>query len=307
MNNVTGNNILPLTAPDYSTTGTVAVKGEVDIFVVSLVSGTTYTFEMLGISSANGSLADPYLRVSGPSGALFGSNDDGGMGLDARISFTATTTGDYLFDLTGVGSMTGTYEFGAAGDAPGNNVYTVTHGNALILERAGEGTDTVKASVSFVLNTGAEVETLRTTNDKGKTNVNLTGNEFDQTIVGNFGANRIDGKDGIDSLFGGAGKDSFIFSSPIGPGNVDTIEDFNARDDTILLDDAIFGGAPGALTAGAFVTGAGASQLDDRIIYDPGSHKLYYDADGSGAGAAIQFATLFGTNLNLTSADFIFV
>jgi phospholipase/lecithinase/hemolysin len=307
MNNVTGNNMLPLTAPDYSTNGTVAVKGEVDKFVVSLVAGTTYTFEMLGISSANGSLADPNLRVVGPSGALFGSNDDGGLGLDARISFTATSTGDYVFDLAGVGSMTGTYAFAAAGNALGNNVYTVTHANALILEGAGEGSDTVKASVSYVLNAGAEVETLRTTNDKGKTNVNLTGNELDQDIVGNLGANRLDGKDGVDSLFGGGGKDSFIFSSAIGAGNVDTIEDFNARDDTILLDDAIFGGAPGALAVGAFVVGTAASQLDDRIIYDPGSHKLYYDADGSGGGAAIQFATLFGANLNLTSGDFIFI
>ncbi len=307
MNNVTGNNMLPLTAPDYSMSGTIAAKGEIDKFVVSLIAGTTYTFEMLGISSANGSLADPYLGVLGPSGALFGSNDDGGLGLDAGISFTAASSGDYVFELTGVGSMTGTYEFGAAGDALGNNVYTVSHGNAVILERAGEGLDTVKASVSYVLNAGAEVETLRTTNDKSKTNINLTGNEFDQEIVGNAGANRLDGKGGIDSLFGGAGKDSFIFSSAIGGGSVDTIEDFNARDDIFLLDDAIFGGAPGALAAGAFVIGSAARQLDDRIIYDPGSHKLYYDADGSGAGSAIHFATLWGPNLNLTSADFLIV
>ena len=307
MNDVTDNNMLPLTAPVYSTAGSIAVKGEVDKVVVSLIAGTTYTFEMLGLSTANGSLADPFLRVFGPSGAVIGSNDDGGLGLDARMSFTAASTGDYVFDLTGVGIMTGAYEFAAAGEALGNNVYTVTHGNALILERAGEGTDTVKASVSYVLNAGAAVETLRTTNDKGKTSVNLTGNEFDQGIIGNAGANRLDGKGGIDSLFGGAGKDSFIFSSAIGAGNVDTIQDFNVRDDTILLDDAIFGGAPGALATGAFVVGTEARQLDDRIIYDPGSHKLYYDADGSGAGPAVHFATLLGGNLNLTSADFIFI
>ena len=62
----------------------------------------------------------------------------------------------------------------------------------------------------------------------------------------------------------------------------------------------------GALPAGAFAIGAAAGQADDRIVYDPASHKLYYDADGSGAGAAIHFATLYGANLNLTAADFIF-
>jgi Ca2+-binding RTX toxin-like protein len=307
MNNLTNNNVLPLTAPDYSAAGTIAVKGEIDKIVVSLIAGTTYTFEMLGISSANGSLADPSLRMFGPGGALVRANDDGGLGLDARITFTAASTGDYTFELSGVGSMTGTYEFAAAGNAPGNNVYVVRNAGAVILEQAGEGTDTVKTSVSYALNAGAAVETLRTTNDKGKTAINLTGNELDQTIVGNLGVNRIDGKGGIDSLFGKAGADTFIFSTALGPGNVDTIYDYNAIYDTIALDDAIFGGTPGALAAGAFVIGTGAQQFDDRVIYDPISHKLYYDADGSGAGAAIHFATLYGPNLNLSAADFVFV
>ena len=149
-----------------------------------------------------------------------------------------------------------------------------------------------------MLGAGAAVETLRTNSDKGKTAINLTGNELDQTIIGNLGANRIDGKGGIDSLFGKAGADTFIFSTAPGPGNVDTIQDYNALYDTIALDDAIFGGTVGALAAGAFALGTAASQLDDRVIYDPASHKLYYDADGSGAGAAIHFATLNGSNLN---------
>ncbi len=307
MNKVSGNNLLPLMAPDYSGGGSIGVKGEVDKVVVSLIAGTSYTFEMLGISSANGGLADPSLRVFGPAGGLVGSNDDGGLGLDARISFTAAATGDFTFELSGVGSMTGSYEFAAAGNAPGNNVYTVKHAGALILEQAGEGTDTVKASVSYTLNAGAAVETLRTTNDKGKLAINLTGNEFDQTIVGNLGANRIDGKGGADSLFGKAGADSFIFSTALGAGNVDTVQDFNARDDSVWLDDAIFGGTPGALAAGAFVIGSGATQIDDRIIFDPAWHRVYYDADGSGSGAAVHFATLNGPNLNVTAADFFFV
>jgi phospholipase/lecithinase/hemolysin len=307
INKTTGNNLLPLTAPDYSAGGTVAVKGEVDKVVVSLIAGTTYTFEMLGISSANGVLADPTLRVLGPSGALVGSNDDGGLGLDARITFTAAATGEYALELAGVGITTGTYEFAASGNAPGNNVYIVKNAGAVILEQAGEGTDTVKASVSYALGAGAAVETLRTANDKGKTAINLTGNEFDQTIVGNLGANRIDGKGGLDSLFGKAGADTFIFSTAPGPGNVDTIQDYNALHDTIALDDAIYDGTVGALAAGAFAIGSAASQLDDRVIYDPVLHKLYYDADGSGAGAAVHFATLYGPNLNLSAGDFVFV
>ena len=53
---------------DYRMTATIAAPGEVDQLVVSLVAGTTYTFEMLGVSSLGtaGSLADPSLRLLGP-------------------------------------------------------------------------------------------------------------------------------------------------------------------------------------------------------------------------------------------------
>ena len=55
----------------------------------------------------------------------------------------------------------------------------------------------------------------------------------------------------------------------------------------IHLDNAVFTGlAAGALAAGAFNTGAAASQADDRIIYNAATGALLFDADGSGAGAA---------------------
>jgi lysophospholipase L1-like esterase len=66
MDNVTGNDALPLTAPDFAAAGAIGVKGETDKIVVSLLAGVTYSFEMLGISSANGTLADPTLRSSVP-------------------------------------------------------------------------------------------------------------------------------------------------------------------------------------------------------------------------------------------------
>ena len=42
------------------------------------------------------------------------------------------------------------------------------------------------------------------------------------------------------------------------------------------------------------MVGAGAVAQDgnDYLIFDTKGGKLYYDADGSGAGAAIQIATL---------------
>jgi serralysin len=110
---------------------------------------------------------------------------------------------------------------------------------------------------------------------------------------------------GADTMNGGDGADAFVFSTALGGGNVDAIKSFNVADDTIRLDITIFTAiANGALDANAFVIGAAAADADDRIIYDSATGALYYDADGDGAGAAVQFATL-SAGLALTEADFL--
>ena len=53
---------------------------------------------------------------------------------------------------------------------------------------------------------------------------------------GNGSANVINGVRG-DFLTGGAGSDSFVFSSLLDPGNIDMIVDYSAPSDTMRLDD----------------------------------------------------------------------
>ncbi|HEU5286165.1 MAG TPA: SGNH/GDSL hydrolase family protein, partial [Sphingomicrobium sp.] len=234
---------LPLTGAevDYRMSGSIASPGEVDKLVVALVAGTTYTLDLLGMSSLgiSGSLADPALRLLGPSGTLFGSNADDGAGFDSTLTFTAATTGNYTIEILGTGTPTGSYVLQAAviGGAAtlAGNTYTVSNAATVVLEGAGGiGQDVVKASVSYALSEGSEIEVLRTTHDKGKTAINLTGNEFDQTIVGNSAANVLEGKAGADVLVGGAGKDVFVLSNAAvtdpGAANIDTISDYAAGD-----------------------------------------------------------------------------
>jgi Ca2+-binding RTX toxin-like protein len=310
LNGTVAGDALPLTAPDYMLNGSIGARGENDTVIVSLAANTTYTLEMLGISSLGGNvsvLADPLLRVTAPGGALLGSNDDGGVGLDSSFTFTTGPTGDYVISLTGVGSITGTYRFQADGTAPGDNVYNVRHGSAVILERAGEGYDTVLASVSYALSADAAIEQLRTASDRGTASISLTGNDLAQTIVGNAGSNVIDGKGTADDLWGLGGKDYFLFSSGLGSGNVDRVHDYNVKDDTIRLNDSVFTGLVlGDLPSGEFAKGAAASQSDDRIIYDPLSGNLYYDPDGFGGIDQSLFATL-SAGLRITAADFVVI
>ena len=286
---------LPLTSAevDYRLTGSIGVAGEVDRVVVSLVAGTTYTLDMLGVSSLGtaGSLADPSLRLVGPKGAVFRSDSDSGAGFDATVTFTAATTGNYTIELTGTGSPTGTYVLQAAvvggAAALAGNTYTVSSASTVVLEGAGGvGQDVVKASVSYALSSGSEVEVLRTTNDKGKTAINLTGNEFSQTIVGNSASNVLEGKAGADTFIGGAGKDVFVLSksavtSP-GSANIDMISDF-ASGDVVDVTQILNVTAGTNVVAGGYlrVTTSGLIQVD----MDGGANDWVTLSSINGSGA----------------------
>jgi Ca2+-binding RTX toxin-like protein len=177
-----------------------------------------------------------------------------------------------------------------------------------VIEAVGGGSDKVLASVSYALQAGREVEILRTTTAAGTTAINLTGNEFANNIQGNAGNNVLNGRAGNDMLTGLGGNDFFLFNTALNAAtNVDVITDFNVAADTIRLENAIFATlAPGVLPAGAFRIGAAAGDAGDRIIYNSATGALFYDADGTGATAAIRFATL-DPGLALTNADFIVV
>ena len=137
---------------------------------------------------------------------------------------------------------------------------------------------------------------------------NLIGGSASDTLNGSTAANRLDGNTGSDVLMGGTGADTFVFSTALEPTNIDSILDFVAGVDKIALDDAIFSAFAGqvSVAAAAFHIGSAAHDADDRIVYDSANGSLYYDADGTGVGAAQAFAVL-STGLALTQNDFLIV
>lgn len=169
------------------------------------------------------------------------------------------------------------------------------------------GIDTVKSAGTFGLDTSASVRFVERLTLTGTANIRGTGNALANTLTGNAGNNALNGGLGKDKLVGGAGSDAFVFRTALGASNVDQITDFRVVDDTIRLDDAVFAGlARGHLARSAFVSNLTGTATDsfDRIAYETDTGRLYFDADGTGAGARVHFATL-SANLMLTNADFL--
>lgn len=86
----------------------------------------------------------------------------------------------------------------------GNDSYSVDNVGDLIVEMAGEGTDTVNASISYVL--GGELENLSL---MGVDNLRATGSALNNVLKGNSGANALDGGAGADTMVGGTGDDMY--------------------------------------------------------------------------------------------------
>ena len=270
------------------------------------------------------------------SGAVFSNmfaGDDTIEGNNYSDNLRSGSGRDLVFGLGGTDSLDG----GVGGDTmvggSGNDTYIVDNIGDRIAELSGQGIDLVKSSISYSLldtdgagASGGNVEKLTLT---GTNAINGTGNSLLNTLSGNIAANTLKGlagKDtlvgnggndtlyggtGNDALTGGLGADRFVFdTTPNVTSNLDTVKDFVVGTDKIVLDDDFYslgltGTSTGvALTANKFQLGLAANDPDDRIIYGHG--KLYYDADGSGAGAQVQFA-LVATGTTLSASDFLVI
>ncbi|EIM24343.1 Ca2+-binding protein, RTX toxin [Microvirga lotononidis] len=258
------------------TTVNATGNGQGGYYKVNLAAGTVITIDIDGIADPN--VHDSWLRLLDSDGNIVAQNDDGGgdpgstSNRDSSVAFVVQETGTYYI-VEGSWSET----------APGNGWAEV-----------------VPEGSTYELNVSVEFP-------PAPAQPGVAGSD---KLTGGGGSDLLDGGLASDTLTGGAGEDTFRFSTALGNGNVDWIKDFKATDDTILLDNLIFAsvGGDGALALGAFHRSkAGvAHDANDRIIYDTDSGALFYDADGAGPVAAIQFARL-SKNLNVSAADFIII
>ncbi len=135
----------------------------------------------------------------------------------AHISGTGNAWGNVITGNAGNNILSGldgndTIDGGTGSDAmtggTGDDVYYVDHSGDTVTENANEGTDTVNASIDYVLGTNIEKLTLISTG-----NISGTGNAIDNLVIGNTGDNRIDGGAGNDTMAGGVGNDTYVVDS----------------------------------------------------------------------------------------------
>ncbi len=189
-----------------------------------------------------------------------------------------------------------------------------------VVERAGEGIDRVRASISHQLAANVEILTL-----SGTADINGFGNALDNTILGNAGNNVLNGGAGSDAMAGGAGNDIYDVDSA---GDV-VSESANAGYDRVrasvsftlganveeltLVGTAAINGTGNAL-ANTIIGNAGANVLnggagDDVLIGGAGADRMVggvgndtYDVDA--VGDRVVEAAGQGTDLVRSSISY---
>lgn len=259
-------------------------------------------------------------------------------GLSGNDILTGNASSDVIYGGAGADIIDGAGGADTLYGGIGDDTFTIDNLGDRIIEYYGEGNDQVFTSVDYTME--VNVEKLTQT---GTANLVATGNDYANTMTGNVGNNILygglggdllvgmegddqiygqDGKDflqggagndllvggaGLDELTGGAGADRFFFDSLTTSADRDTVKDFTPGEDMFVLSRSVFTAFAtlpiGGLPSNAFYAGAAAQTPDQKIIYSFGNGNLFYDADGSGAGAAVQIAFI-GNKPMLTAQSF---
>lgn len=304
-----------------------------DIYVVDLTTSNSIQDAITEHSSHNSGIDTVKLR--GGSDLTTYTIIELGKNLE---NLDASGTGATLLNLVGnrfnnnlIGNDADNVLDGSKGDdsfagGKGNDIYVLDQMNELVhvTEYVGQGLDTIVLNYDNSKSKGIAQEIDLDASDLanienftlgGSGLFNVAGNALDNVLTGNNSANALygaagndvlDGGEGADILQGDAGADTFVFSSKLSKNNIDSITDFVHGEDKIHLDTDLFKKLLNdADLSDNLVIGCAAKDSNDYLVYNSDTGALFYDADGSGKGAAVQFASL-ADNPVLDSTDFSF-
>lgn len=214
-------------------------------------------------------------------------------GTDADDTMSGTALGDEFFGQGGDDRIDGRGGADTMTGGIGDDTFVVDRADDQAIEYAGQGSDEVRAGVSFTLS--ANVERLVLT---GSAALSGSGNDLANTLIGNGAANRLSGAEGADTLVGGAGNDTFtggadadwfVLAATSGSNGLDRLLDVESGFGRDVIDVARFFGAAGgsvidgdqgrgdafdAFTSPAAIRGQHVIALEDALGGKPGSGDL---------------------------------
>jgi len=137
--------------------------------------------------------------------------------------FNGTTAADSLTGTAGNDALVGNGGADTLVGGAGDDTYVIQNGITTVIEAAGGGIDTVKATNNYILS--ANVENLMLMGYGNKGTMTGVGNSLNNLMIGDANSQVFMGMGGHDVLVGGGGSDTFVFDVNSGR---DVITDFLA-------------------------------------------------------------------------------
>jgi Ca2+-binding RTX toxin-like protein len=192
----------------------------------------------------------------------------------------------------------------------GNDTYFVDNSRGVVQEFVGQGYDTVITTASFTLTAGSEVELLRTMGSASTYAINLGGNEFNNTIVGNAADNQIDGGAGADAMWGYGGNDTYFVDN-----SRDTVTELAGGGNDAVIAKASFRLGAGSEiellrtmgSASTYAVDLGGNEFDNTIVGNAAANTIHGGAGNDSIWGYGGNDVLFGDQGNDTfvfGADF---
>jgi Ca2+-binding RTX toxin-like protein len=197
---------------------------------------------------AGGAEADTLDGLAGDDVLYGGAGDDQLLGSEGA---------DYLVGGVGQDRLNGGAGLDTLEGGTGDDFYIVDDPADVVIERRGEGIDTIQSSADYRLwdNGINDIENLTLV---GPQEISAFGNNLDNVLTGNALNNRLDGGAGGDRLIGGAGDDTYVVDDvrdvvieQAGEGS-DTVESsvdlvLSANVENLILTDSALAGTGNAL------------------------------------------------------------
>jgi hypothetical protein len=252
------------------TVGNDSLVGTAGNDVINALAGNDTINGGAGLDTMIGGLGNDTYFVDNAGDVVTEKLNEGTDGVASSISYTLTANVESLGLVEGSAALNGTgnaennfilgnsannrLDGGTGADTLvgglGNDTYVVDNVGDVVVENANAGFDIVESSISYTLGTNVDAVVLQ-----GSANINATGNDQANVLIGNTGDNSLNGGAGGDNILGGTGNDTLDggVSDVYNPGVLDRLQGEDGND--TFLSRGFFG-------AGIYDGGTGIDTID---------------------------------------------